>query len=518
MVKEDKRKVVQALSREGKKKKEIARLLNLDPQTVRRILTAGPENPGAKQRSDKKGIDAELLRSLYSRCNGYMQRVHELLGEEEKIKIGYSTLTRMIRSLGIGQKINKRCHHVDDIPGNEMQHDTSPYRLKIGNETRVVVCSGLYLRYSKMRYVKFYPHFNRFLMKCFFYEVLTYWKYAARTCMIDNTNLAVLHGTGKEAVFHPEMTAFAKPYGFDWVAHEKGHANRKAGKERNFYTIETNFFPGRSFESMEDLNRQAFDWAVSRYARRPQSKTRLIPIALFEEEKPDLVKLPAYVEPPYRQHQRSIDRYGYLAFNANYYWVPGKSTGEVSAIEYPGRIKIFAPNQAPVEYPLPAWGLKNQKFKPQGACTNPYGPKNIKKPSHEEERRLRASGARCLQSEICCAYLDFIKSGESGVKQRQRFIRQLYALSKRIAPALFAATIKRALIYRIANIETLIRISRQLMKKELYELPEITHSNDYEQRQAYQQGRFSQETGLEFYQNLFEDPEDAGKDNKEQPL
>ena len=440
---------------------------------------------------------------MYGRCDGYGQRVHEMLCEEYGIEVGYSTLTRMIRAQGMGQKINKRCHHVADIPGAEMQHDTTSYRLRIGEELTRVICSGLYLRYCKMRYIKFYPYFNRFTMKCFFYEALTHWGYGAKTCVIDNTNLAVLHGTGKGAVFHPEMIAFAKAYGFDWVAHAKGHANRKAGKERNFRTIETNFFPGRTFTSIEDLNRQGFDWATSRYARRPLSKSRLIPITLFEEEKPDLIKLPPYVEPPYQSHQRDIDQYGYIAFKANYYWIPGKSTGKVSLIEYPESIKVFPPAQPPIQYPLPAGKLKNRKFTPEGIVTNPYEPKNIKKTCDEEETRLRHSG------EVCCAYLDFIKSHQSGVKQRPKFIRQLYGLMKKMAPSLFMATIERALQYRVANIETLTRISHQLMEKGLCEFPETVVSNDYEHREAYQQGRFSQERELKSYQNLLEVEEDA---------
>ena len=82
---------------------------------------------------------------------------------------------------------------------------------------------------------------------------------------------------------------------------------RKAGTERNFFTLETNFFPGRNFADIDDLNRKAFDWAIRRFASRPQSKTRLIPRELFEQEKPYLVKLPAYIEPPYQEHKRGVD-------------------------------------------------------------------------------------------------------------------------------------------------------------------------------------------------------------------
>lgn len=498
MISEERRRVIKVLFGEGKKKKQIARFFDISPKTVRQIL-ADESDTAASSRCDKKEIAPDLLSRLYVRCDGYVQRMHEVLAEEENIVVGYSTLTRKIRELGIGEKTNTRCCQVDDIPGEEMQHDTTTCRLRIGNSIMAVILSGLYQRWCKIRYIKFYPHFNRFRMKSFFHEALWFWGYSARICVIDNTNLAVLRGTGKDAVFHPEMEAFAKPYGFRWMAHEKGHANRKAGTERNFRTVETNFFPGRTFESIEDLNRQAFEWATSHYARRPLSRTRLIPVDLFEEEKPDLIKLPGYIEPPYRLHKRDIDQYGYVAFDANYYWIPGRLRGEASVIEYPDRIKIFTANEPPIEYPLPGWGVRNQKFAPRGALTSPYEPKHIIKPCHEEEAYLRALGSHIGD------YLDFVKSGDSGVKQKPKFIRQLYGLSKNAAPDLFAATVKRALEYRLADIERLKKISYQLLQKDLYQIPEIAMKSDYEERIAYQEGRFSCEPELELYPQQEED-------------
>lgn len=501
MVSENKRAAILTLYEEGKKKKEIARLFGIEPKTVRKII-AGKGKIASQQRSDKKSIDTDLLRKIYSRCDGHMYRVYEIMAEEHGFDGGYSTLTRMIRVMGIGQKVNKRCHHVPDIPGAEMQHDTSPYTIKIGGRPVSVICSGLYLRYCKMRYIKFYPSFNRFKMKCFFYEALTHLGYSADTCVIDNTNLAILHGTGKDAVFNPEMISFAKPYGFSWLAHEKGHSNRKAGKERNFWTIETNFFPGRTFESIEDLNSQGFSWATERYARRPQSKTRLIPTMLLEEEKADLIKLPAYIEPPYQIHQRHTDQYGYIAFNGNYYWIPGKSRENVKIIEYSDSIEIYQGHEQSVRYCLPGWKVKNKKFSPQGVNTNPYEPNDIKKTCHEEEKRLRDKG------DVYSDYLDFIKSKQSRVKQKAKFIRDLYCLSKKMADTLFMAVIERALQYRVSSINTLSAISCQLMKKGLYDTPDIPTTHDYEQREAYQQGRFSQEGKLTYYQKLLSEAED----------
>ena len=139
--------------------------------------------------------------------------MHEKLVEEHGVQVGYSTLTRMLRELdleGSSRSWQRRCARVPDQPGAEMQHDTSPYVVRLGDQRVRLIASLLYLRYSKRRYLRFYRGFNRFRMKCFLHEALMFWRYAAPTCIIDNTNLARLRGTGRDAVIAPEMEAFAK--------------------------------------------------------------------------------------------------------------------------------------------------------------------------------------------------------------------------------------------------------------------------------------------------------------------
>jgi transposase len=226
MIEPDKRKAIYLLHHQGMGIREIARRLSVNPNTVRTIIAQEGVMPETT-RSDKIAIDPEVLLRLYHECQGRIQRVYEKITEEQAIEIGYSTLTRRIRELGIGEPRNNRCAKVPDEPGAEMQHDTTDYRLIIGGRQLKVVASLIYLRYCKLRYLKFYRFFNRFKMKCFFHEALVFWGYCALVCIIDNTNLARLRGTGKNAVICPEMAQFAQQYGFEFICHEKGHANRK---------------------------------------------------------------------------------------------------------------------------------------------------------------------------------------------------------------------------------------------------------------------------------------------------
>lgn len=496
------RDMVRTLYESGKRKKEIARFLKIDIKTVRGILD---ERPGeTKGRSDKRLVDYDLLKNLHARCEGYAQRMHELLTEEHKIPIGYSTLTRLLRDYGIVRHPEERHERYPDIPGEEMQQDTSVYVVKLGPERRKLVCSGLYLRYSKVRYVRFYIRFDRFRMKCFFHEALRFFGYTARVCIIDNTNLAVLYGSGEQAVFHPEMLAFAQRYGFCWRAHRIGHADRKAGTERNFLTLQTSFFPGRSFTDLEDLNRQVLEWATRRFASRPLSKTRLIPRELFEQEKPELVKLPSLIEPPYREHQRTVDPYGYVAFDGNYYWVPEKVRGTLSVIEYDNRIDIYHHHKKLIEHPLAPWNVKNKQITPPGVTVPSQVPRSRKYGFREEEKRLREMGP------AACAYLDYVQSAACAIHQKPKFIRELHRLAGRMSASLLCGTLERALEYRVAGIDSLERITEQLLRqREGQDSVQISAPEGYEHRPAYEQGRFSAEADGSAYQKLLHEHEDG---------
>lgn len=492
MIEAGRRKAVLLLHESGMSKREIAERLNISRDSVKRILKDRSE-PIPQARSDRKKLNEERVRELFVKCSGYVQRVHEKLSDEG-VEVGYSTLSRFIRSLGLANgEEDQRCYRVPDSPGAEMQHDTSPYRIKIGGKLTPVTGSLLYFRYCKQRYLKFYRSFCRFHMKCFFYESVTHFKYVAGICVIDNTNLAVLHGTGKDAVFVPEMIALGKACGFEWLAHEKGHSDRKAGEERSFWTVETNFFPGREFASMEDLNEQALRWSSETMANRPQTKARIVPNLAFETEKPYLRPLPPFVPEPYLEHERGTDQYGYAAFDANYYWVPGTGRAEVKLLEYRNRLQIWRNRQMLAEYALPPVGTKHQRF-PDGKDAPPCLPRNRKTPTAPEEAAIKAVG------EAAQAYLEWM----AGIKdihpqQRARLIREIHRLKSQMSPELFLQALARAKTYRITDPKVIERMACLMLRDSLYDAKWIDIGEEFASREIYHEGKLSAPADLSRY-------------------
>jgi hypothetical protein len=335
-------------------------------------------------------------------------------------------------------------------------------------------------------------------MKCFFHEALMFWGYAAGQCIIDNTNLARLRGTGANALIVPEMEAFSKQYGFVFRCHEINHCNRKAGEERSFWTVETNFLPGRSFHTLEDLNAQALAWSTTRMDHKPQGRAGLIPVKAFEHEQSRLIRLPAHLPAPYQIHGRDTDQYGYIAFYANYYWVPRTHRRDVQVLEYSSRIQIHQDRRCLAEYALPPDGTRNAEFKPDGEPAPRHHAKNRRHPTLAEEKYLR--GLHPAVGE----FLDFVLASRGGF-QRHEFIRKLLALSRKMSAELFGQSLARARQYQITSLETVERIARLHLQQGFGELPFVEVDEAFRERDSYREGSQTDPPDLSQY----EDPSDA---------
>jgi len=308
-----------------------------------------------------------------------------------------------------------------------------------------------------------------------------------------------LRGSGAHAVIVPEMVHFAQAYGFRFRCHALGHANRKAGEERSFYTVETNFLPGRFFLDWEDLNRQALEWATVRMYHRPVSKSKLIPAKAFEHECAYLVPVPAELCAPYQDLPRLVDQYGFAACDGNYYWVPGQDRRPVKVLQYHAHVEIYSQGQLLVTYPLPPEGTKNQLFSPPGQPQPLHQPRNRRHPTQQEEQRLRALG------ESVVAYLEFALQPKG--LERHHLVRALFALSRQTSPEIFQKVLARALRFRITDLPTLRRIAVLLLNQDGGPLPCAQIDEDFRDRESYQAGLLTDLPDFSLYDQLLDEPQ-----------
>jgi len=320
MLNRSQRTTILELAGQGVSKREIARALGVSRLSVRRVLRARSAEVPELDRGEKAEPYRQQILELMHQCKGNLVRVHEELvaGGAE---LSYQALTAFCRRHGIGQPPVVAAGRYEFEPGEEMQHDTSPHEVRLGGKNRKVQTASAVLCYSRMLFFQCYPSFQRFDCKVFLTEALRYFSGSPARVMIDNTHVVVLRGTGREMVPVPEMAAFGERFGFQFVAHEIGDANRSARVERPFRFIEGNFLAGRTFSSWEDLNQQARQWC-DKVNSTYKKHIRAVPRELFALERLHLKPLPAWIPEVYRLQERLVDVEGYIALHTNRYSVP----------------------------------------------------------------------------------------------------------------------------------------------------------------------------------------------------
>jgi transposase len=318
----------------------IARALQISRGAVRDVIASGSEIVPAVSRESAAAAWRDQIVEQYALCKGNLVRVHEEISELGA-KVSYQAVTAFCRREGIGvePKVPAGRYHFE--PGEEMQHDTSPHRARIGGVLRKVQTASLVLCHSRMIFIQLYPTFTRFDCKVFLTDAIGYFGGAAHRCMIDNTHVVVLKGSGKTMVPVPEMAAFAERYGFVFRAHEKGDANRSASVEGAFDWVDNNFLAGREFRDWTHANEEAIDWCDRKNAAY-SSKLRASRRELFATERAQLLPLPIWVPEVYLLHHRIVDTESHVNVGCNRYSAPWSYIGRsVEVRETKARIEIF---------------------------------------------------------------------------------------------------------------------------------------------------------------------------------
>ena len=173
---------------------------------------------------------------------------------------------------------------------------------------------------------------------------------------------------------------------------------------------------------------------------------------------------------------------------------PGRQREPVKVLEYAEQMKIYQRRQCLAAYHLPPSGVKNACFSPEGEPKPRYQPKARKRGSEQEEQRLRALGSEAA------AYLDYVIKNVTA--QRHRFVRELFALSRKITERVFVQTAQRALRYRILDMATVERVAWFCMSQGEERIFDVDVDDSYCQRPAYLEGCLTDEPDLSIYDDL----------------
>ena len=466
MLSQMQRTAILELSAQGVSHREIARVLQVSRLSVRKVLRSNSSHVPEIHRAEKAEPYRQRILELLIACKGNLVRVHEEL-TAGGAALSYPALTAFCRRQGIGQTPPMPAGQYRFDPGVEMQHDTSPHDVEVGGRKYKAQTASAVLCYSHMLFFQIQPTFQRFDCKVFLTEALRYMGGSPKRVMIDNTHVVVLRGTGREMIAVPEMEAFGERFGFRFVAHERGDANRSARVERPFSFIENNFLAGRTFTTWDDLNRQARQWC-DRVNSTYKKHIHAVPRELFAVERPHLKPLPAWIPEVYRLHQRTVDVEGYVSVHTIRYSVPAAWIGRrVEVRETKDKIEIELDARHLVTH-VRAVGPHAQRIMlaehklPRGEA--------VKRDPHPEEQSILRAAPEIAE------YVAALK--QKGRKVVALALRHLLRLLKEYPREPFLAAVGEAARYGLYDLDRLERMILRRVARDYFLLQETETEGD----------------------------------------
>jgi transposase len=322
----------------GLSRRTIAQQLGLSRRTVARAIaqivqqrSPRAEHPGAEHRNLPRptrrrpsSLDAHepFLKELLERYpNITAQRVHEEL-RARGFAGKYTIVRDRVRRLRPRPK-RQLVQRFETGPGAQAQMDYATYDIDF-TETgkRRVHLFSYVLGYSRRQYVRFVESQD---METTLREHVRAFEHlggAAAVCLYDNMKVVVTQHDEGGPVYNTRFLAFATHYGFRPWACRPRRAQTKGKVERPFQFVESSLLNGRSFRSLEHLNKVAAWWLEHVADVRVHRETKCRPLDRHAEERVHLVPLP---ERPYDTAEvvyRTVNAEGCVAYRQNFYSVP----------------------------------------------------------------------------------------------------------------------------------------------------------------------------------------------------
>jgi hypothetical protein len=171
--------------------------------------------------------------------------------------------------------------------------------------------------------------------------------------LYDNLKSAVLSRQGRAIEFNPALLELAAHYRFEPRPVAVARGNEKGRVERAIRYIRDNFFAGRTWSDLEDLNEQALAWSQGIAMSRPcPEDTGQTVRQVFEQEQGQLMTLPDNPFPAAEKLAVSVGKTPFVRFDLNDYSVPHQHVRRnLTVIADEQQVRIIHEHQTVASHP-----------------------------------------------------------------------------------------------------------------------------------------------------------------------
>ena len=321
--------VILDLHRQGLSVSAIARRIGLDRKTVRRYVERGLEPPAYQPRQPRATKVTPFQTYLRERVAAFPELTGTRLHREIRdvgYSGGYTAVKVFLRDIRPSPSPGFEVRF-ETPPGRQAQVDFAQFRTVFTDEPgaeRIIWLFSLVLGHSRMLWGRFVTHQDMQTVlrgHAAAFEALG----GAPAEILYDRMKTVFHREDPEAghiVYNRTLIEFARHYGYLPKACRAYRAKTKGKVERPFRYVREDFFLGRSFRNLGDLNAQFRQWLDEVANARTHATTRRVVAEHFAEERPSLQPLPAGPFQAVLRLERRITKDGMVSVGGNLYSVP----------------------------------------------------------------------------------------------------------------------------------------------------------------------------------------------------
>ena len=333
--------MIKDFAAKGKRAGEISREIGVSENTARKYMRQPARPHGLIWRSKPSKLDPykpylqELMNQGIFNCVVLMERIRA------KGYNGSMTILKDYVQPFRPAKAASAVQRYETLPGKQAQMDWGmcPF-VDTNGILHYTPALVMILGNSRTKYVEFTTRCDfRSMIRCMV-NAFEYFGGVPEIVLTDNMKTVVDHREAGNVIWNPQFADFAAQMDFVPKVCKVRRPETKGKVERLVRYVKDNFFPGRQFENLEDLNRQALQWCAE-VDSRVHSTTGKIPLQELANE--PLRPLPEQtVLDRYRWEDRKVTREGLVSFDGIRYGVPWQYSGkEVQVRLHDGYVEIY---------------------------------------------------------------------------------------------------------------------------------------------------------------------------------
>ena len=333
--------MIKELAGKGKSAYSIGREIGVSKNTARKYITQ-PAQPhglkgvrkGSKLDPYKPQLDIWMQQGIFN-CVVLLERLRAL-GYDG----GMSILKEYVHPYRPA-KSAPAVRRYETPSGKQAQMDWGicQYQDQSGALHKVAVFVMI-LGYSRTKYIEFVSRCDLRSMERCMLNAFLYFGGVPKEVLTDNMKTVVAGREAGKVIWNTQFSDFAVEMGFLPKVCRVRKPQTKGKVERLVRYVKENFFPGRKFTDLEDLNRQAQLWCKT-VDSKPHGTTGKVPLQVLPAE--ELLPLPAQeIQDRYRWERRTVTREGLVSFDGIRYGVPWQYSGkEVQVRLCSGSLEIY---------------------------------------------------------------------------------------------------------------------------------------------------------------------------------